>query len=114
MLDVVRPAVEERVELAVTDDAERDVGEQRGRGEDRVEPVERDQLADEEDVERLGRMPSRPEERLLRADERNLDALLAEAEGPPKERGVRLRVRHDEVGGAEGAAVDELQHARRR
>ena len=59
VLDVGGPPVEQLGELAVADDPERDLGHERCGGEDRLEAVERDQLPDEEDVERLRRVPAR-------------------------------------------------------
>ena len=74
-LDVRRPLAQQRVELAAADDAERDLRSEPGRGEDRLEPVQRDQLADEERVEASGALPAGPEEPLLGADEADRDAL---------------------------------------
>ena len=68
-LDVGRALGEQPVELAAADDAERDLGREPRRGEDRLDAVERDQLADEERVEVLRRLPPGPEEALLGADE---------------------------------------------
>ena len=51
--------------------------ESRG-GEDRLESVERDQLADEEAGERLARRPAGPEDALLGADEADGDAVRVE------------------------------------
>ena len=76
-LDVPGPVVEEMLELAAADDAERDLGRERGGGEDRLEPVERDQLADEEGVKRALGLPARTEEPVLGADEAHLDASAA-------------------------------------
>ncbi len=50
---------QERLELAAADDAERDLRREPRRREDRLEPVQRDQLADEERVER-GRAAASP------------------------------------------------------
>ena len=76
--------------------------------------MERDQLPDEEHLERVGRLPARAEERLLGPDEGDVHPVGREPERPPEERRVRLRVRHDEVGGPERPAVDELEHPRGR
>ena len=76
--------------------------------------MERDQLADEEDVERFRGMPSGPEQRLVGADEGNGDTLVREAESLPEEVGVRRGVGDDEVGAAERAVVDAAEDARRR
>ena len=57
-------------------------------------------------------MPAGPEERLVGAHERDGDPLLGQAERPPEERGVRLRVGDDEVGPAEGAVVDRAEDPR--
>jgi hypothetical protein len=110
VLDVGRAGFEQRGELAVAHDAERHLGDERRRRQDRLQAVERDELADEQDAERLRRMPAGPEERLVRAHERDRDTLGEQPERVPKERGVRLGVRDDEVGGAKGACVDRPQH----
>ena len=109
--DVRRPGLEQGRLLAVPDDADLDLGRELGGREDRLEPVERDQLADEEGVERLRRMPAGPEEGLVGADEGDRDALVGEPEHAAEERGVRLRVRDHEVGGAEGGLVDGAHDA---
>ena len=110
-LDVRRPLVEERVELAAADDAKRDLGREARRRQDRLEPVQRDQLADEERVEVLRRLPARPEEPLLGADEADRQPLL----GQPAELGevacVLLRVGDDEVGAPERDPVDPAEDA---
>jgi hypothetical protein len=60
--------------------------------------VQRDQLADEEDRERIGGRPARPEDALLGPDVGDLDALVRE----PCELGQVVRaglcVRDDEIG----------------
>ena len=68
-LDVRRALGQQRVELAAAHDAERDLRREPRRSEDRLDAVERDQLADEERVELLRRLPAGPEEPLLGADE---------------------------------------------
>src|SRR6185436_13602484 len=85
VLDIRGPSLEQAGELAVADDPEPDVGHLRRRGEDRLETVQRDQLPDEDDVERLRRVVPGPEERLVGAHERDRDALLRQAEGTPEE-----------------------------
>ena len=106
------PRVEKPVELPAADDAERELGREPRRLEDRLQPVQRDQLADEERVrEGLGGT-SRAEDALLRADEADLDPL---AVGELREEaGVLLRVGDDDVGGAKRAAVDERERAARK
>ena len=66
---------EQRVELARSDDAERDVGREACRREDRLDALKRDQLADEEDGEPLRRRPAGVEQPLLGADEADREAL---------------------------------------
>src|SRR5581483_9237718 len=106
-LHVRWPVGQEPVELARADDPEGDVRCQARRGEDRVQPVQRDQLADEED--RAAALPPGPENALLRADEADLDAPRAERS---KHLGVRRRVGHDQIGGPERAPVDRAKRAR--
>ena len=108
-LDVRGARLEEPVELPRADDAERELGREPRRFEDRLQPVQRDQLADEERV-REGAGRTRPKDPLLRADEADLDPLEVGELG--KEAGVLLRVRDDDVGRAERAAVDERERAR--
>ena len=72
-LDIGGPAPDEAFELAAADQAEAELGQEVGRGEDRLEPVQRDELPDEERGPRLVRRPARGEETLLRADEADLD-----------------------------------------
>ena len=110
MLDVRRAPVEELAELALADHAEGDVGRERGGREDRLEPVQGNQLPDEERVKRLGRVPAGAEQRLVRPDERDGDVVLLEAERPAEERRVRLGVGDDEIGAAERPVVDRAQH----
>ena len=55
--DVRRPAGQERLELPASDDPKRDLRCERGSGEDRLEAVQGDELADEERVERRLRLP---------------------------------------------------------
>ena len=93
---------QERLELPAPDDAERDLGCERGGGEDRVEAVERDQLADEEHVKRRLRLPAGEEEAVLGSDEADLDALGGKAELLAEERARaprcrRRRHRHGET-----------------
>ena len=90
------------VELAAADDAERHLRrEPRGR-EDRLDAVERDQLADEERVELLRRLPAGPEEALLGADEADRQPLGRELAqlGEDAARSARCRRRRGRRAGA--------------
>ena len=70
--DVPRALASKRLELAAPGDAQGKLGSEPRRREDRLQPVQRDQLADEE--RRLARFPGGPEQALLRADEAHGDA----------------------------------------
>src|SRR5262249_41991790 len=64
VLDVRRGAVEFTLELSAADDSKRDLRCESRRGEDGLDPVERDQLADEERVEGSRRLRPRLEQSL--------------------------------------------------
>ena len=113
-VDVRRPRLQQGVLLPASDDAQLELGRERRGLEDRLEPVQRDELADEEGVERLGRVPAGAEERLVGPDERDRDALLGQPEGLAEERRVRLRVGDHEVGRPERGMVDRAHDARAR
>ena len=59
-LDVLRPVEQQRIELSAADDPERNLRREPCSREDCLEPVQRDQLADEERVEGLRRLPPGP------------------------------------------------------
>ena len=106
-----RPLVEHAAELARADDPERNVGKQAGRPEDRLEPVQRDQLADEEHLEHLPEAASPGLKTLiLRAYEADLDPRARQLERLGEEARVLLRVRHDEICAPERDPVDSPQH----
>ena len=105
-LDVRRRRGQLVRELAVSDHPERDLRCEPGGLEDGVEPVERDQLSDEERMKRLGRLPARVEQAIFRTDERDVDLAGRQAEGLAEEAGVRGGVCDHDVGAAEGDAVD--------
>ena len=111
-LDVRRMLVHHAVELAAADDAHRHVWSEPCRLEDRLQAVERDQLADEEDAKRLVGPPTCVEEPVLRADEADADALAGDPPQLGEEVRVRLGVRDDEVGLPQRTAVDGRQHGR--
>ena len=97
-LDVRRPVPHEAFELAAADEAEGQLGRlARGR-EHRLHPVQRDQLADEQERERLGGRPAGPEDALLGADEADLDALGRKPGELGQVVGVGPRVGDDEIG----------------
>ena len=102
-LDVRRRTGEEPLELAAADDPEAELGGKPGCGEDRLQSVQRDQLADEEAGEGLGPLPAGPEEALLGSDEADLDPPRAQL---AEERRMRLGVDDDEIGGAKCVAVE--------
>src|SRR4029079_8670338 len=101
---------EDRVELPAPDDLEVDLRREPCRGEDRVDALERDQLADEERDEALGRSPAGTEEPLLGTDEADRD--LVEACELREEARVCRGVGDHDIGGTEGPAVDRLERAR--
>ena len=107
-VDVGGPVDEERLELAAADDPERDLGGERSRGEDRLEPVERDQLADEERMKRTLGLPARVEEPVLGADEADLDALRGQPELLAEEPRVSVGVGDDDDRPAERPSIDEV------
>src|SRR6266545_1613796 len=83
-LDVGRAPLEQRLELAAADDAERELGRESRRLEHGLEPVQRNQLADEDRGERRLHLPAGTEDALLRADEAHLDAPRAELAKEPR------------------------------
>ena len=76
--------------------------------------MQRDQLAHEENVEALPRLPARPKEPILRADEAHLDPIAADLAELGQEARVLSRVGDDEVGAPQRDPVDVVQHRRRR
>ena len=76
--------------------------------------VERDQLADEERLERLPGLPVGAEDPLLGADKTDLDLVSREPSELGEKRRVRFGVGDDEVGPAKRASVDGLERAPRR
>ncbi len=109
-LDVCRPVGEKVVQLAAADDAKRDLGCEPGSSEDRLEAVQRDQLADEKCVERRLRLPAGSEETILRSHEAHGDAVVVEVERPAEELRMSLRVGDDDVGAPERPPIDESHH----
>src|SRR5207244_5137767 len=101
MVDVAGRRREQWIELPGADDPEPDLGGEPGGGEDRLQAVQRDQLADEEAGERLPRRPPGCEDPLLGADEADGDTASVESGQPGEVLGVRLRIADDEVGRAE-------------
>ena len=114
MLDVGRARVEERRELSVARHDEADLWDQGGGGEDRLQPVQRDELPDEQDVRPLDLDRAGREQIVLRPDERDLDPLLRQAEGIAEVVGVRLGVRDDEIREPERRPVERPHDGRRR
>ena len=112
-LDVRWAPLELRLELAAADEPERELGRDARRLEDRLEAVQRDQLADEEARERALGAPAGLEDALLRADEAHLDLRARQIPEPGQERRVRLGVRDDHVGGAQRDPVDGGERAGR-
>jgi hypothetical protein len=107
---VRRTLAHERLELAAADEAEAQLGSRAGSGQHGLDTVERDELADEQDRERLGGRPAGLEDALLGADEGDLDPLAREPCELGQMVGARLRVRHDEIGRPKCAAVDRREH----
>ncbi len=105
--DVRRVVCEQRLELAAADDADPKLRREPRRRQDRLEPVQRDQLPDEE--ERAAAGPAGTEDPLLSADEADLDPARAEL---AEELRVSLGVGHDEVGRPERGAVDPGERPR--
>ena len=113
-LDVRRARLQQRVELAGANQPDPEFRRLARGGKDRLEAVERDQLADEQERERLLRRPAGPKEPLLGADEAVLDPLRRQA-GEPREVGsVGPRVRNREIGGPKRTSVDRGQRPRGR
>ena len=108
-LDVLGALLHDLVELAAADEADRELRRQPGGLEDRLEPMERDQLADEQEAERLVGAPARMEEAVLGADEADAHALAWNLAELGEEVRVRLRVGDDQVGQPERLAVDGEQ-----
>ena len=77
--------------------------------QDRLDALQRDQLADEERDETVRRGPVRSEEPVLGADE--ADGHFIEPCEPGEEVRIRRRVCDDDVGGAKRPAVDGLESA---
>src|SRR3989440_3062854 len=108
VLDIRGTAFEQGVELAGPDHAEAKLGRKARRLEHDAYSLERDQLADEQHREWFLRPPPGREEALLRSDEAHVDGSVGELCEEP---GLRVGVGNDEIGGAERATVDELEHA---
>ncbi len=104
--------MEEPVELARPGDPEGDVGHQAGRGEDDLDSVQWDELPDEECVEGTRGRGAGCEEPVVGADEADGHPVGSQPEPLGKERGLRLRIGNDEVGGAECVAVDRGERRR--
>ncbi len=114
VLDIRRPAAEQRAQLAVADHTKAELGHEPCRREHRIQPVQRDQLADEEHCGRVALLLRRREQALLRADEARGDACRPEPRQRREEARIRLRVGHDQVRGAERMPVEPQQCAARR
>ena len=113
-VDVGRAIGEEAVELARADDTERDLGREPGRRQDRLEPMERDQLADEERMKvSAGCQPgwksrsSAPTKQTAKRSPGRPPRLCEVAR-------VLLGVRDDEVGASEREPIDRGGGLRRR
>ena len=102
------------MELAATDDLEMKVGGSAGRFEHGRDSMERDQLADEERLERLPGLPVGAEDPLLGADKTDLDLVSREPSELGEKRRIRFGVGDDKVGPAKRASVDGLERASRR
>src|SRR5262249_21284119 len=113
-LDIWWEVLESVLELAAADEAEWYLGGRAGRGDDRLDSVERDQLADEQARERLARGPAGTEKPFLRADEADLDAFRRQPGQLGEADGVRAGIRDHDVGCAQGPAVDRREHAGRK
>jgi len=74
-VDVGGQVGKQRLELPAADDPEREVRRSAGCGKDRLDALERDQLADEQAGERFVRSPARLEETLLGSDEADLHSV---------------------------------------
>ena len=100
------------LELAAADDPEGDLGRESSRSEDGLEAVERDQLADEERVERGVRLPAGPEEPVLGSDEADLDPVRRQVELVAEELGVGVGIGDNAIGATECPPVDDVNHSR--
>ena len=77
------------------------------RGEDRLDALERDELADKERAELWRRLPAGTEQSVLGADETDLDdGELSEVSEKSR---VRLRVGDHEIRAAKGVPIDRLE-----
>ena len=106
-----RAGREQLLELTAADDAELQLRRAPRGLEDRLQPVERDQLADEQRGELASAAPSPAEDALFGADEADLDALCAAPSSGKNPRAPRCRRRRDRR--RERGAVDRTQRARR-
>src|SRR5262249_23648824 len=113
-LDIWWEVLESVLELAAADEAEWYLGGRAGRGDDRLDSVERDQLADEQARERLARGPGGKGGAVLRADEADLEAFRRQPGQLGEADGVRAGIRDHDVGCAQGPAVDRREHAGRK
>ena len=110
VLDVRRARLEQAVELPAADDSEVDLRRKSRRGENRLDALKRDQLADEKRGEAGGRLPPRLEETVLRADEAH--GYLVQISESGEELGLRAGVGDDDAGSSERAPVDSLERTR--
>jgi len=96
-----------RFELPRPDDRDFELRSQRRGGEDRLEPVQGDQLADEQEV--VAWRPRRVEDPLLRADEADGEAAPRQMRELGEVRCIRFGVGNDDVGCAQRGPVDPLE-----
>src|SRR5262249_30376395 len=113
VLDVRRPVIQERLELSRPDDLEAQIGREAGRFQHGFEPVQRDQLADEERLERPCRFPAGREDPLFGADEADLDSATGDPGKVSEKVGARFGVGDDEIRRAECVSVDDTEHPTR-
>ena len=111
-LDVGRARLEQRVELSAAGDGDGQLRHEPGRGEDRLEPVQRDQLAHEQEAP--VRAPGRMEDPFLRADQADGEALARQAGEVGEESGALVGIGHGQVGCSERGAIDPGERASRR